>query len=195
MRRPLPAAALAAAVSALALGGLTGCSGPRIIPAAAEPLPVPTPVATPSPVPAATPTPAVALPTGDWRDWNVTPGDWVYRQDGRGSIAMYGRPGQAADFTIRCDRSNGRIIFGRHIAAAPAAAMAFTVRTSSMMQELLFQPVAGEPYVAAMLGPRDPLLDAMGFSRGRFIVEGSGLYPLVLPAWAEVHRVVEDCRK
>jgi hypothetical protein len=44
------------------------------------------------------------------------------------------------------------------------------------------------------LSPRDALLDAMAFSRGRFIVEQPGQPSLVVPAWAEFGRVVEDCR-
>jgi hypothetical protein len=34
----------------------------------------------------------------------------------------------------------------------------------------------------------------MGYSRGRFIVEQSGLPTLVIPAYAEIERVTEDCR-
>ena len=52
----------------------------------------------------------------------------------------------------------------------------------------------GAGTVAAALPAQDPLLDAMGFSRGRFIVELGGQAPLVVPAWAEVLRVTEDCR-
>jgi hypothetical protein len=47
---------------------------------------------------------------------------------------------------------------------------------------------------AAQLAARDPLLDAMAFSKGRFAVDVPGLPPLYLPAWPEVTRVIEDCR-
>jgi len=40
----------------------------------------------------------------------------------------------------------------------------------------------------------DGLLDAMSFSRGRIAVTVSGTPMLVVPAWPEVARVVEDCR-
>ena len=70
-----------------------------------------------------------------------------------------------------------------------------TVRTSSTTRTLAVQPTGGTPpYVAASLAATDPLLDAMAFSRGRFVVEQAGAPPLVLPAWAEIGRVVEDCR-
>ena len=38
------------------------------------------------------------------------------------------------------------------------------------------------------------MLDAMVFSRGRFVVERTGAAPLVVPPYAEIGRVVEDCR-
>jgi len=38
------------------------------------------------------------------------------------------------------------------------------------------------------------LLDAMALARGRFAVEVAGYPALYLPNWAEVARVVEDCR-
>jgi hypothetical protein len=40
----------------------------------------------------------------------------------------------------------------------------------------------------------DPLLDAMAFSRGRVGLSALSLPTLIVPAWAEVARVVEDCR-
>ena len=64
-----------------------------------------------------------------------------------------------------------------------------------MLQPMTALPTGGEPgYLAVALDPRDPVLDAMGFSRGRFIVETATMRPLVIPAWAEVLRVAEDCR-
>ena len=48
--------------------------------------------------------------------------------------------------------------------------------------------------VAADIAPDDPLLDALALSRGRFAIALSGQNPLYLPAWAEVTRVIEDCR-
>jgi hypothetical protein len=44
------------------------------------------------------------------------------------------------------------------------------------------------------LGNYDPILDAIAASRGRLgFAIGSGP-ALVVPAWAEVARVIEDCR-
>lgn len=48
--------------------------------------------------------------------------------------------------------------------------------------------------LATTLSARDSLLDAIALSRGRFAVEAAGLPTLYLPSWAEVSRVIEDCR-
>ncbi|MFA5964119.1 MAG: hypothetical protein WC804_08890 [Sphingomonas sp.] len=178
MRRFLTATGLLLIVASCA-------TPPRTAPA--PPRPVPTPVPAPAPSPSATPVSA------DWRDWPVTPGDWVYRQDARGSIAFYGVPGSDAALTLRCDRAAARIFLSKRDAAG--AATAITVRTSTMLRTLAAQPTGGaQPYIAVSLSPHDALLDAMAFSRGRFIVEQAGQSPLVVPSWAEFGRVVEDCR-
>lgn len=48
--------------------------------------------------------------------------------------------------------------------------------------------------VSASLAPRDPILDAIAYSRGRFMLELPGNPPLYLPSWPELTRVIEDCR-
>jgi hypothetical protein len=70
-----------------------------------------------------------------------------------------------------------------------------TVRTTSVARNLPLS-VQTEPlaYVSGMVSANDPLLDAIAFSRGRFTVEVPGLPMLVLPAWPEPARVIEDCR-
>lgn len=141
----------------------------------------------PAPPPAAPPPPPVAAhapppppAAADWRDRPRTPGDWAYARDGSGSRASY-RPGGA---TLACgpDRRVRLAVEGR----APGP---LTVRTSTASRTL-----APGPDGAVTLDPRDPLLDAMAFSRGRFALEQPGHPPLSLPSWAEVGRVVEDCR-
>ena len=79
--------------------------------------------------------------------------------------------------------------------AGEARGTGFTIRTSTMARALPTQPTgAAPPYIAATLTPDDRLLDAIGFSRGRFVVEAPPLTALVVPAWPEILRVVEDCR-
>lgn len=174
--------------SSAALLVLASCSAPEIVPQPAPPAPAPIPSPMPSPTPAPAPAPALGA---DWRDWPVTPGNWVYRQDDRGSIALFGRAGADADLTLRCDRARGRLYLSRR-SDAPAA---LTVRTSTDRKTLNAQPTGGTPaYAAVELAPRDPLVDSIGFSRGRFVVQGGGAADLVVPAWPEIIRVAEDCR-
>ena len=157
-----------------------GCvSAPRAV------SPPPAQVATPSPRPA--PAPLAA----DWRDWPVTPGTWTYREDARGSVAMFGMAGADAVAVLRCDRVGGRVF----LSVAGAAPASMTVRTSSAVRTVPAGATGGvPPYLAATFTPADPLLDAMAFSRGRFALSLPGAQPVVVPAWAEVGRVVEDCR-
>ncbi len=177
MRVPRIASALALAIAASAC-----------VPSA-EPPPV-NPSPAPTPVPVATPTPTL---TGDWRDWPLTNGDWTYRQDASGSTALYGQAGAAPDFTIRCDKRANRVYLSLQ-GAAPGA-LPVTIRTSSQTRTLSAQPTGGTPQTMTVaLAANDRLLDAMGFSRGRFIVQMPPMATLVIPSYAEVLRVTEDCR-
>jgi hypothetical protein len=64
-----------------------------------------------------------------------------------------------------------------------------------MTKQLPAQLTGGTPaYVAAEIMSNDPILDAMAFSRGRILVEAEGQQPVILPSWAEIARIVEDCR-
>ncbi|CAN5333256.1 hypothetical protein BH09PSE4_BH09PSE4_07490 [soil metagenome] len=156
---------------------------------APAPKPAPPP---PRPAPIPTPTPTPAPLSADWRDWPVTPGDWVYRQDARGSIALFGQRGLDADLSLRCDRTTRQVYLSRKGAATTAP---FVVRTSSLMRSLPASPVGeSAAYLATALSPSDPLLDAMGYSRGHFVLQQEGRPTLVVPAWAEILRVTEDCR-
>ena len=135
-------------------------------------------------VPAQAPVPA--RPSDDWRDWPLTGGGWVYRAPGR---AAFGRTGNAPDLVLACE--GDRLTIARAVAAgAPVATMLVT--TSDGTRSLVAAGRLG--YAVAALAPRDPLLDALAFSRGRIIVAVAGTPRLVLPAWAEIGRVVEDCR-
>jgi hypothetical protein len=158
------------------------------------PAPPPPPPPAPRPVPIPTPTPTPTLLAADWRDWPLTPGNWVYRQDARGSIALFGQPGLDATLTLRCDRQAAMVYLSRQGAAAGIVPM--TIRTTSALRTLSATPSGGAtPYLVVTLTPRDSLLDAMGFSRGRFVVQQPGYPTLVVPAWAEILRVTEDCRR
>lgn len=165
----------------LALTLVSACVAP---PSAPAPPPPAAPVALPPP-PAPTPL------ASDWRDWPLTPGVWSYERDSRGTRAMFGLANADARLVLRCDRADRQVYLSR----AGAQTGALTIRTSSTVRAVPVRPTGGTlPYVAAALGVRDPLLDAMAFSRGRFVVEQAGDVALVVPAWAEIGRVIEDCR-
>jgi len=70
-----------------------------------------------------------------------------------------------------------------------------TVRSTFGLRPLSSDPAASKPgWIALRLQPRDPLLDQIAFSRGRFTIEVAGQPPLYLPSWPEISRVIEDCR-
>jgi hypothetical protein len=73
-----------------------------------------------------------------------------------------------------------------------ARAPLVTIRTETATRTLAAVPADREMTVSLVAG--DPLLDAMALSKGRFALESEGLPPLSLPSWAEVTRVIEDCR-
>jgi hypothetical protein len=130
--------------------------------------------------------------TGDWNDWPFTPGNWTYRRDGRGSIAQFGTPGRNPTISFRCDLENRRITILREV-SAPGARM--VIRTSSMTKTVAVSASeANSTYLAAAIATTDSILDAMAFSRGRVLVETEGQQPVILPSWAEIARIVEDCR-
>ena len=73
--------------------------------------------------------------------------------------------------------------------------MPLVVTTTSTSRPLSARPGAGsQPTLVVALPARDPLLDAIVFSRGRFAVEAQGFAPIYAPTWPEIARVVEDCR-
>lgn len=164
---------LRAALLTIALGGCVPSVAPRV----AAPAPAPVPVNVPAPTPIA-----------DWQDWPWTPGAWRYAREATGSSASYGVTGQVPALVLRCDRAARTLLLSRPgTSAAP-----FTIRTSATTGSVATQLVP--PQVVARFAVNDRLLDAMAFTRGRFTVEQPGVAPLVLPPWAEVGRVIEDCR-
>ena len=155
------------------------------------PPPAPSPVPTPSVRP--TPAPLPPRPAADWRDRPITPGDWTWGIVAGKSSASFGPPGAAPLLTLTCERAAGEVRLARSGSAATSVAMAIT--TTSGTRPLVSNPALGSTSsVVAALPARDPLLDAIAFSRGRFMVEVAGLPPLYLPSWPEVSRVIEDCR-
>jgi len=169
--------------SLLALLILASCVAPKAPPPAPAPAPAPPPP----------PPPAAPAPVLGWQDAPITPGSWVYRADQRGSVAMFGRAGIDADLLVRCDRAARSITLSRGWPATTAAPGAMTIAASAGSAAFPVQPVAGANYVSAAVGASDSRLDRMAYSRGRFAIELGG-QRIIVPAWAEFVRVIEDCR-
>jgi hypothetical protein len=91
---------------------------------------------------------------------------------------------------LRCDRTAGVITLQRAGEASGPEPM--TITTSVGVHTLSASPQTGA--LSVTLPARDPVIDEMIFSRGRFAVEAPGLSPLYVPSWPEVGRVAEDCR-
>jgi hypothetical protein len=150
----------------------------------------PAPVPAPRPAPAA-PAPAPSLPAPQSHDWTLRPasaGGWTYRAEPGGSAALFGPAGAAALLTVRCEKAGRRV----HVARAGAGMGPMILRTS---YGAVNWPVsAGAAETVAIRAAGDSALDQIAYSRGRFAIEVGGLAPLILPGWAEVARVIEDCR-
>ena len=173
----------------LLLGGLASVAA--CVPRTPAPPPPPQPQPQqPRPVRPAPPAPPP--PRADWRDVPVTPGLWVYRNREGTTQALFGPANSEADLIVQCDRARGRIAF---LVEGPRNASTMTIRTSFAARSLTATMQPGPvTYAAADLAASDPFLDGIAFSRGRFTVEVAGVPMLVLPAWPEPARVVEDCR-
>jgi len=157
------------------------CSAPQVVPP-----PAPQPTSRPAPPP---PPPSAQPAFKDWRDAPQTPGDWRYEN----GTARFGSAGSTL-FAITCNRAARTVSLIRTGTAQRALPM--TVATTSETRPLSAEPAPqGSPQLVVTLPANDRLLDAMAFSRGRFTVEINGLPTLYLPAWPEVARVTEDCRK
>jgi hypothetical protein len=146
---------------------LSACVAPRQAP----------PPPPPAPTPAPTPAPAPAPPPADWRDRAYSPGDWSFA----GGEARYG------PLALACDRAGGQV----RLSWTGAPAGPLTIRTS--YADAARQAQAETNGLMLAIGARDPLLDQIAFSRGRFMLQ-AGAQELILPSWPEISRLVEECR-
>ncbi len=191
----LAAMRIAPALAAVSLlfAGLSGCvegsqSGP-----ANDQTKLTAPRPTPSqPRPLAVPQPAPIPVAAEWVDRPISVGDWNYRAEAGGSAALFGAVGQSAEFIVRCDRASNRILLSRGGASAGSMTVRATSGLKSFTTEADTQGSIGR--AVAALTPQDNHLDAMIFSRGRFLISANNAADLIVPAWPEIARVVEDCR-
>jgi hypothetical protein len=127
----------------------------------------------------------------DYATARVTPGTWTYQAVPGGSTARFVDSTGTARFALECSKATRRVMISR---ASASAAPGLFIWTTDLSRSLGARFDAAASRVALELAARDPLLDAMAFSRGRIAVVMTGAEPLVMPAWPEVARTIEDCR-
>jgi len=119
------------------------------------------------------------------------PGSWAYAATADGSEAVFFDANNNAQLRLRCSRSTRRVTLSKP-GTAPVATLDVWSSTRSKSLAASFDPATAR--VNAVVANWDPLLDALAYSRGRFAVAVPGQQPLVVPAWADISRVIEDCR-
>ncbi|MBV2149384.1 hypothetical protein KRZ98_14000 [Sphingobium sp. AS12] len=167
---------------------LGSCVGPA--PRQGNPAPTPSPRPTPAPAPTQPVTPA-APQASEWQHRATAPGDWRWQSDAAMSIALFGPTPADTRLTIRCDRVARRV----SIIRTGAGQGTMKIRTSyGATNWPTTASNAPTPQTIAVRAAADTALDQIAYSRGEFAVEVAGLEPLIVPAWPEVSRVIEDCR-
>lgn len=166
---------LTAALAFALVGALAGCTA---IPAPEAPPPRPEPTQ-PAPAPAPMPTPAKP-----WDERALDAGAWRY--DAAARAAGFVGTGSAAPLvSLTC--SGGGIRLATTL-AEPLRALDIDLRTTAGSDRLRLENGG------VTLSARDPRLDRIAFSRGRFAIEAANGRTLTLPVQAEIGRVIEDCR-
>jgi hypothetical protein len=127
-------------------------------------------------------------------DRALTPGRWRYERRAGGPAAVFVTPRSAEAFVMVCDAPRGRLALRRAAGGDRRGPMTIRTETQTRALPAAVQAEDTGAVLAADLTARDPLLDAMALSKGRFAVEVEGEASLYLPSWAEVSRVIEDCR-
>ena len=119
------------------------------------------------------------------------PGSWAYAPATEGSEAVFSNASGTPQLWVHCTRAARRVTISK---SAASAAPAVIVWTSSLSRSVAssFNPATGR--LTMDFANYDPLLDALVSSRGRAGFTVGTQPPLVVPPWAEVARVVEDCR-
>ncbi len=107
----------------------------------------------------------------------MTPGEWRYVATATGSRALFGNA-----IELRCERATRRVQLRRILPGATPSPMHIATDTAERVIAL-----------DGWLDARDPLLDAIAFSRGRLVVSGGG-ERLIVPTYPEAARSVQDCR-
>ena len=115
-------------------------------------------------------------------------GSWSYAAASDGSEATFTDSSARPQLAIHCVHASRQVRISKAASAAAASVFVWTSSTSRNVPAS-FDAAAGR--ISFTLAAYDPLLDALAFSRGRVAI---GSPALILPAYPEIARVVEDCR-
>jgi hypothetical protein len=141
--------------------------------------------------PAASVSAQAVVPAVDYSTARPTPGSWAYQATPAGSSARFIDATGTARMVLECTKATRRVMISR-TSATPAASI--FVWTSSAARSLPARFEANAMRVTAELPAFDNLLDGIAFSRGRIAAVMPGAESLVMPAWPEAARTIEDCR-
>ena len=134
---------------------------------------------------------AAPAPSVDFNLAAPLPGSWTYAATADGSEASFLDATSRPQLFVRCTRASRVVTIAR---PATAAAPVLSIWTTSQTRNLAASYNPATYRLSAGVTATDSLLDAIAFSRGRFVVSVSGTTALIVPAWEEPARVVEDCR-
>jgi hypothetical protein len=118
-------------------------------------------------------------------------GDWIYASASDGSEAQFANATGSPQLWMHCTRATRRVSIAKPVsAAAPFLNLWTSALTRSVPAS--FNPAIGR--LTIELDANDALFDGIANSRGRFGIAAGTQPPLVVPAWPEAARVIEDCR-
>jgi hypothetical protein len=128
------------------------------------------------------------------QDFSTAPalaGSWSYAAIAGGSEARFADAQGNPQLWLQCTRATRRLSIAK---PASGAAPLINVWTSSLTRSVpaSYKPATGR--LTIELAAYDPLLDALAMSRGRVAFTVAPQPALVVPPWAELARVIEDCR-
>jgi hypothetical protein len=118
-------------------------------------------------------------------------GNWTYAAVSGGSEASFANPSGVVQLSLHCTRATRRISISKP-ASGPTASVNLWTSAGTRDVPAVFNPTTGR--LALDVGAYDSILDSMANSRGRIGITVGNPPPLVVPAWPELARVIEDCR-
>jgi hypothetical protein len=135
--------------------------------------------------------PLAAQPIADQSTALPLPGTWTYTAGADGGEAVFTDASNQPLLSLRCVRSIRRVVLSK---PASAASPTLGVWSSTASKSWPATYDAATARLSAQIANWDPVLDAIAYRRGRFAVAAAGQAPLVVPDWADISRIVEDCR-